>query len=461
MKHYQVGILGGGPGGYVCALRAAQLGLSVVLIEGERLGGTCLNRGCIPTKALVKSAELWREISHAEEFGLSVKEKSLDFTRVMQRKDQVVNTLVSGVEQLMKAGKIQVLKGWGSFREPGYLEVERKNQIEKIAVENVILATGSLTARLPIPGTDLPGVLSSDQILTEAALPERLVVIGGGVIGLEFASIYQAFGVKVTVVEMLPSLLPNIDEEISKRLTPLLKRNGLDIYTKTGVKAIIQSGDHLGVQVEDAKGSKEIPADKVLIATGRKPNLRGIDGQGLGLSIERGAIVVNHQMQTNLPHVYAIGDVTGGIMLAHVASAEGIVAAEQIAGEKTEMDYRAIPSAIFTYPEIAAVGQTEQELKGLKVAYKVSKFPFTANGKALALGETLGLVKILADAQGIVLGASVMGPQASSLIPELVLAVRKGLSAEELAQTVHAHPTLPEAVMEAAHGILGKALHLA
>jgi dihydrolipoamide dehydrogenase len=461
MENYQVGILGGGPGGYVCALRAAQLGLSVVLIEGERLGGTCLNRGCIPTKALVKSAELWREINHAEEYGLSVKEKSLDFARVMQRKDQVVNTLVSGVEQLMKAGKIQVLKGWGSFREPGYLEIDQGDQIEKIAVENVVLATGSLPARIPIPGTDLPGVLNSDQILTETVLPETLVVIGGGVIGLEFASIYQSFGVKVTVVEMISRLLSNIDEEIPKRLTPLLKRKGMDIYTKTVVKAITRSGERLNVQVEDAKGPKEILTEKVLIATGRKPNLRGIDVQGLGLSIERGAVAVNKQMQTNLPHVYAIGDVAGGIMLAHVASAEGMVAAEQIAGEKTEMDYRAIPSAIFTHPEIAAVGQTEQELKGLGAAYKVSKFPFSANGKALALGETFGLVKILTDAQGIVLGASIMGPQASSLIPELVLAVQKGLLAEELARTVHAHPTLPEAVMEAAHGILGKALHLA
>ncbi|MHB1652112.1 MAG: dihydrolipoyl dehydrogenase [Desulfitobacteriaceae bacterium] len=460
MDSFQVGILGGGPGGYVCALRAAQLGFSVLLIEGERLGGTCLNRGCIPTKALVKSAELWREIGQAEEFGLFVGEKSLDFAKVMQRKDKVVDTLVSGVEQLMKAGKIQVIQGWGAFSEPGYLEVDRGGQVERIPVQNVILATGSVPARIPVPGADLPGVVTSDEILFETGLPERLVVIGGGVIGLEFASIYQAFGVKVTVVEMLPSILPNIDEEIPKRLTPLLKRSGLDILTKTAVKAILQEDGRLKVLVEDAKGPRELSADRVLIATGRKPSLKGIDVERLGLAVERGAIVVNQQMQTNLPNVYAIGDAIGGMMLAHVASAEGVVAAEHISGRTVEMDYRAIPSAIFTHPEIATVGQTEQELKE-KGPYKVSKFPFSANGKALTLGETLGLVKILADEQGIVLGASIMGPQASSLIPELVLAVQKGLTAEDLAHTVHAHPTLPEAIMEAAHGILGKALHLA
>lgn len=515
-----MGILGGGPGGYVCALRAVQLGLSVVLIEGERLGGTCLNRGCIPTKALVKSAELWREIGRAEEFGLAVGERRLDFARVMERKDKVVDTLVGGVEQLMKAGKIQVVRGWGAFREPGFLEVEGDtDQLEKvraqlgasgvqtepgifvekagdksgradtrverageetgkrtepvaeemgkargrvrIPVRNVVLATGSLPARIPVAGMDLPGVVTSDEILSETELPDSLVVIGGGVIGLEMASIYQAFGVRVSVVEMLPSLLATIDEEIPKRLTPLLKKSGLEILTKTAVKGIRRENDRLVVQVEGAKGERGLEAERVLVATGRKPNLRGIDAEGLGLETERGALRVNRKMETNLPHVYAIGDAVGGIMLAHVASTEGIVAAERIAGLSSEMDYRAIPSAIFTYPEIATAGASEQELKERGTAYKVSKFPFSANGKALALGEPLGLVKILADEQGVVLGGAIMGPQASSLIQELTLAIQEGLTADQVARTVHAHPTLPEAVMEAAHGVLGKALHLA
>ncbi|MCB8814079.1 dihydrolipoyl dehydrogenase [Desulfosporosinus shakirovi] len=458
---YQVGILGGGPGGYVCALRAAQLGLSVLLIEGDRLGGTCLNRGCIPTKALVKSADLWREIGRAEEFGLFVGEKRMDYGAVVARKDQVVNSLVTGVEKLMKAANIRVVKGWGEFKKAGRISVTTESGVEHFEAENVILATGSVPVRIPIPGSDLPGVETSDEILERIDLPERLVIIGGGVIGLEFASIYEAFGVKVSVVEMLPSLLPTIDEEIPKRLTPLLKRGGMDILTKTAVKQIRQEGESLVVQIEDAKGVREIPADRVLLSTGRKPSMRGIDADSLGLELDRGAIKVNAQMQTNLPNVYAIGDVVGGIMLAHVASEEGIIAVEHIAGHSVEMSYRAIPSAIFTHPEIAVVGFTEQELKASGKDYSVSKFPFSANGKALALGESIGIVKILANAEGVVIGASIMGPQASTLIAELVIAVEKGLPAEDIARTVHAHPTLPETIMEAAHGIDGKPLHLA
>ena len=458
---YQVGIVGGGPGGYVCALRAAQLGLSVVLIEGERLGGTCLNRGCIPTKALVKSADLYRQISHAEEFGLFVGEKRVDYSAVVARKDQVVNALVGGVEKLMKAANIRLVKGWAEFKEVGQLLVTTENGVELIRVENVVLATGSVPIRIPISGVDLPGVVTSDQLLLEKELPKRLVVIGGGVVGLEFASIYNAFGVQVSVVEMLPTLLPTIDEEIPKRLTPLLKRSGMEIFTKTTVKEIRQEGENLFVQVEDGKGVRDIPADRVLLSTGRRPSSRGIDVAKLGLETEKGAVKVNAQMQTNLPHVYAIGDLVGGIMLAHVASAEGMIAVEHIAGRSVEMNYKAIPSAIFTHPEIASVGYTEQELKASGKIYRTSKFPFSANGKALAMGESLGLVKILADHQGVIVGACIMGPQASSLISELVLAVETGLRAEDIARTVHAHPTLPEAVMEASHGIDGKPLHLA
>ncbi len=459
MEQFNVAFLGGGPGGYVGALRAAQLGLSVVLIEGQRLGGTCLNRGCIPTKALVKSAELWREIQRAKEFGITIGEMSVDFAQVTARKDQVVDTLVNGITHLLKSAKVSVIKGFGEMKEPGLIEIHTENGVERISAENIILATGSIPSIIPLPGFDLPGVVTSDELLSETSLPERLVIIGGGVIGLEFASIYQSFGVKVTVVEMLPTLLPNIDEEIVRRVTPLLKRSGLDVLTKTRVREIRQA-DCLVVQFEDDKGIKEILADRVLVATGRKPNLRGIDVERLTLATDRGALVVNRQMQTNLPHVYAIGDLVGGIMLAHVASAEAIVAVEHIAGYNVEMNYQAIPSAIFIHPEIATVGTTEQELKVKKIEYKSSKFPFSANGKALALGETLGTVKLLADEQGVIVGASIMGPQASNLIHELVVAVEKKLTAMDLAHTVHAHPTLAETIMEAAHGINGKPLHL-
>jgi len=434
--------------------------MSVALIEGDRVGGTCLNRGCIPTKTLVKSADLLREIQHAQEFGISVGKPEVDFAKVMARKDQVVNTLVSGIGQLLKAAKVQVISGFGEFKQPGCLEVKIQNGLETITADKIILATGSVPAQIPIPGVDLPGVMTSDQILCETSLPQRLVVIGGGVIGLEFASIYQAFGVKVTVVEMLPSLVPNVDEEISKRLTPLLKRSGIDILTKTAVKEIVKE-DCLLVRVESEKGQSEILTDQVLVAAGRKPNLQRIDVQGLGLETNRGAIVVNEHMQTNLPNVYAIGDAVGGLMLAHVASAEGIAAVEHAAGHAVKMDYRVIPSVIFTHPEIAAVGLTEQELKAGGLRYKASKFPFSANGKALAAGESIGTVKLLADEQGVILGASIMGSQASTLIHELAVAIEKRLTAEEVARTVHAHPTLSETIMEAAHGINSKPLHLA
>jgi len=361
----------------------------------------------------------------------------------------------------MKAANIRVVKGWGEFKEVGQLSVTTENGVELISVENVVLATGSVPIRIPISGANLPGVVTSEELLEERELPKRLVVIGGGVVGLEFASIYKAFGVQVSVVEMLPTLLPTLDEEIPKRLTPLLKRSGMEIFTKTAVKQIQLVGKNLIVQVEDVKGVRDILADRVLLSTGRKPSFRGIDVEKLGLETENRAIKVNAQMQTNLPNVYAIGDMVGGIMLAHVASAEGITAVEHIAGRSVGMNYKAIPSAIFTHPEIASVGYTEQELKASGKIYRASKFPFSANGKALALGESLGLVKILADDQGVIVGASIMGPQASSLISELVLAVEKGLRAEDLARTVHAHPTLPEAVMEAAHGINGRPLHLA
>lgn len=456
MSHFQVVFLGGGPGGYVGALRAAQLGLSTALVEAGRVGGTCLNRGCIPTKSLVKSAEIVREIERAQEFGISVNKPEINFPQVMAYKDRVVNSLVGGIGQLLKGAKVQVIQGLGEFRQPGKVKVKTERGTEVVTADNIVLATGSVPARIPIPGADLPGVITSDEILSETTLPERLVIIGGGVIGLEFASIYQAFGVKVSVVEMMPSILPTVDEEMARRLTPQLKRSGIEVYTKAAVQEIRQ-GESLVVVVKDDKGLKEIPADRVLLATGRKPNLQGIDVEGLGLQTERGALVVNGQMQTNLPNVYAIGDAVGGIMLAHVASAEGITAAEHIAGHPVKMNYRAVPSVIFTNPEVAVVGQSEQELKSQGIEYK---FPFSANGKALSIGETAGTVKLLADDRGIIVGASIMGPQAGTLIHEVALAVEKELTGLDLARTVHAHPTLSETIMEAAHGLDAKALHL-
>jgi dihydrolipoamide dehydrogenase len=462
VQKYHVAVIGGGPGGYVAALRAAQLGLNVVLVEKDSMGGTCLNRGCIPTKALVKSAELWREMNHAETFGLSAQGLSFDYTQVMARKNQVVATLVGGIDQLMKSKKITVVRGFAELSQPGKVTVNLPGEEKlEILADNVIIATGSEPSRPPIPGRDLPGVVTSDEALEDGKFPARVVVIGGGVIGMEFASIYASFGAKVTVVEMLPAILPNVDEELPKRAAPTFKKLGMEIVTKATVKEIKRQGEELQVVIEDAKGVREVVCDQVLLSAGRRPVLSGIDIEKLNLRVEKGALVVNTKLETGVPGVYAIGDAVGGIMLAHVASAEGIVAAENCAGLDSSIDYRVVPNCIFTYPEIAGVGITEQEAKAQGLAVKVSKFPFTGNGKALAIGENLGTVKLISKEDGILVGAHILGPHASDLIHELALAVEKGLTGEDIAHTIHAHPTLSEAVMEAAHGLIGKPLHLA
>jgi len=463
LEKLNVVVIGGGPGGYVAAIKAAHLGLTVGLVEKDALGGTCLNRGCIPTKALVKSAEVWRELNHAADFGFHTGELSVDFSQVLSRKNRIVTALVGGIEQLVKSNKIKLYKGLGRVEEQGKVMVlQASGRKEVVETDNIIIATGSVPARPPIPGMDLPGVITSDEALETEQLPERVVIIGGGVIGMEFASIYNSFGVKVTVVEMLPGILPNIDEEFPRRAVPLFKRAGMEIITKAAVKEIRQAEGGLLVLIDDGKGVKELPCEQVLVSTGRRPNLEGIDVQKLGLKVERGALVVNEKMETGIPGVFAIGDATGGIMLAHVASAEGTVAAENCARKDNSMDYRAVPNCIFTYPEIAGVGLTEQEAKAQGIPYKVSKFPFTANGKALTIGENTGTVKLIAHAEtGVVLGGHIMGPHATDLIHELVLAVKKGLSGEDIAHTIHAHPTLSEALLEAAEGLVGRPIHLA
>jgi len=461
MAGYQLGIIGGGPGGYVCALRAAQLGLKTVLVEGERVGGTCLNKGCIPTKALVRSAEVWREVQRASEFGVTVKDSALDYAAVMNRKRAVVENLVNGVETLLRKAKVDVIHGWASVSEPGRIAVQTAGGVEEVEAENIVLATGSEPVRIPVPGSDLPGVMTSDEFLEETTLPSRLVIIGGGVIGMEFACIYHALGVKVMVVEALPRILPNVDEDVSKRLTPLLKRQGIDLFTGAQVEEIKQGTGQLEVVFNDGKSRQVLQAERVLLATGRRPNLRGIDVDKLGLKLEGKAIAVNDRCETSVPGIYAIGDVTGRIMLAHVASMEGIAVAERLVGRDLRINYGNVPNVIFTYPEVAVVGPSEQDLKAQGRKFTVSRFPFSANGKAMTLGETAGFVKIIADEQGVICGASIMGPQAGNLIQELVVAIEKRVTGEELAHIIHAHPTLPEAVMEAAHGIGSKPLHLA
>ena len=461
-EEIDVVIIGGGPGGYVSAIKAAHLGLKAVLVEKDKLGGVCLNRGCIPTKALVSTAELLNHLQRAGEFGIQVKDYSFDFPAVMKRKDLITQRLSSGVGQLMKANQVRVARGEGQIVEPGKVEVTNTaGEKELIKTKNIIIATGSKVMKLPIPGIDSEGVITSDEALSLSELPSRMLIIGGGVVGIEFAGIFKALGVEITLVEMLPRILPPVDEEIARRLTQLLKRKGIEILTDCKVKEIKSTNQNLEVLVSTSDGEKKIETEKILLAAGRVPELGNIDVQRLGIELDGKAIRVDKKMRTNIPGIYAVGDVVGRIMLAHVASREGIVAVENISGKETLMDYKVVPNCVFSMPEVASVGLTEEEARKENNNIKVSKFPFMANGKALGMGETEGMVKIIADADtSELLGFHILGAHASDLIAEGALALSMEATAFEIINTIHAHPTLAEAIAEAAEGIVGKPIHL-
>jgi len=463
MSEIDVVIIGGGPGGYVAAIKAAHLGLKALLVEKDKLGGVCLNWGCIPTKALVSTAELLNHLQRAGEFGIQVKDYSFDFPAIMKRKDLITQRLSSGVGQLMKANQVRVVKGEGQIIEPGKVEItDSAGQKEVIKAKNIIIATGSSVMSLPIPGINSDGVITSNEALSLSELPSRMLIIGGGVVGIEFAGIFRALGVEVTVVEMLPRILLPIDEEITRRLTQLLKGKGIEILTDSKVKEIKKNHQNLEVLISTTDGEKIIETEKVLLATGRVPELGNIDVQRLGIELNGKAIKVDEKMRTNIPGIYAVGDVVGKIMLAHVASREGIVAVENISGKEVLMDYKVVPNCVFSMPEVASVGLTEEEARKENDNIKVSKFPFLANGKALSMGETEGMVKIIADGDTFeLLGVHILGTHASDLIAEGTLALSMEATAFEIVNTIHAHPTLAEAVAEAAEGVLGKPIHLA
>jgi dihydrolipoamide dehydrogenase len=463
MNKADVAIIGGGPGGYVAAIKAAHLGLKAVLIEKNKLGGVCLNRGCIPTKALVSTAEILNYIKRADEFGIKVGEFSLDFSKVMRRKETITRRLNGGIGQLMKANKIRVISGKGNILEPGKVEVVNKEgKKEIIETKNIILATGSSVMRIPIPGLDNEEVITSDGALTLEKLPGKILIIGGGVIGIEFAGIFNSFGVEVTVVEMLPRILPTVDEEIALRLTSILKRKGIKILNDSKVENIEKINGNLEVTISTSQEKQKLSTEKVLLSAGRIPEWGNIDIDKLGLELDNRAIKVDEKMKTNLPGIYAVGDVVGKIMLAHVASAEGKVAAENIAGIKSVMNYEVVPNCVFSTPEAARVGLTEEEARKKFNNIKVSKFPYMANGKAMDMGETEGMVKVIADGEtDEILGIHILGAHASDLIAEATLGLSLEVTAKEIVNTIHAHPTLAEIIAEATEGIVGKPIHLA
>jgi dihydrolipoamide dehydrogenase len=462
MNEIDVAIIGGGPGGYVAAIKAAHLGLKAVLIEKDKLGGVCLNRGCIPTKALVSTAELLNQLQRVKEFGVQVKDYSFDFPAIMKRKEMIAQRLSSGVGQLMKANQIRVIQGEGNILEPGVVEViSIEGKKELIKTENIIIATGSSVMKIPIPGLENEGVIDSDGALSLSELPTKMIIIGGGVIGIEFAGIFKAMGVEVTVVEMLPRILLPIDEEIANRLTFILKRQGIKILTNSKVEGIEKTNQNLEVLISNSEGKQRLKTEKVLLAAGRVPDFGNITVQKLGIELEGRAIKVDQKMRTNIPGIYAVGDVVGKIMLAHVAFREGIVAVENISGKEVLMDYKVVPNCVFSLPEVASVGLTEEEARKKYDQIKVSKFPYLANGKALGMGETEGMVKIIADSDtSELLGLHILGTHASDLIAEGTLALSMEATAEEIVNTIHAHPTLAETVAEAAEGIIGKPIHL-
>lgn len=458
-------VIGGGPGGYVAAIRAAQLGLSTVCVEMDKtLGGTCVNVGCIPSKALLQSSEHYEFLKHhAAEHGIVVTGATLDLGQMLKRKDAVVGANTKGVEFLFKKNKVTWAKGRGTLRAGNLVEVAGADgTTTSYQARHVIIATGSLPVELPFLRFDEKRVLSNIGALMLTEVPKHLVVIGGGVIGLELGSVWRRLGAQVTVVELTPTILPGNDEDIVKEATRVFARQGLTLRTGTKVTGADVSERGVVIKIEKDGNAEQIDADCVLVSVGRKPVMIGIDTKALGIATgSRGEIAVDDQMRTSLAGVHAIGDVVGGKLLAHKAEEEGVIAAEVIAGMESHMHYRSMPSVVYTWPEIATVGLAEHEVKASGRAYKVGKFPFSANGRARTMGESAGLVKFIADATtDELLGAHLIGPNVSELVGEIVLAFEYRGSSEDLAITVHSHPTLSEAVKEAALSVLGRAIHL-
>lgn len=456
-------VIGGGPGGYVAAIRLAQLGAKVLLVEKDKLGGTCLNRGCIPTKALLQSVEALETIRESARMGVKCSEPEADITAIDSRKQKVVDQLVSGVGYLLKARKVDVIYGQAQFVTDKKVKItDREDNTRFAEAKSILIASGSNPAMPPIPGIDGNNVITSNEALELRDIPDSMLVIGGGVIGVELGSVYAGLGTKVTIVEVFPQILPNIDEEVVKVLTKRLKEK-VDIHTGAKVLSIGDGKGKKVVRVQTADGHMlDIFADKVLVATGRMPETKGLNADGMGIETVKGQIVVDEEFQTSVAGIYAIGDVTGGIQLAHVASAQGVAVAERIMGKEPEVNLHIVPACIYTTPEIASVGMTEKQAKESGVAYKVGRFPFRANGKALAMEQNEGFVKILADTQyGQIIGAHIIGPRATDMIGEIAVAMRLEATVEEIAATIHAHPTLSEAIAEAAHDCSGEAIHMA
>lgn len=470
-NEYDLVILGGGTGGYVAAIRASQLGLKTAVVEQKKLGGTCLHAGCIPSKALLRSAEVFNTAKHGDEFGIEIDGVAINFQKVQERKAKIVDQLFKGVQHLMKKGKIDVYKGKGRILGPsifspmpGTISVEMNDgeENEILVPKNVIIATGSRPRTLP--GLDVDGkyIMTSDEALEMETLPESIIIVGGGVIGIEWASMLSDFGVDVTVLEYADRIVPTEDHEISKEMQRLLKKKGVSIFTSAKVlPETLVKGKGVSIKAEYKGEEKTFEAEKLLVSVGRIANTEDIGLANTDIELERGNIKVNEYYQTKESHIYAIGDCIGGLQLAHVASHEGIVAVEHIAGEQPEpIDYLTISKCIYSNPEAASIGYTEEEAKANGHQVKIGKFQFRAIGKALVYGEPNGFVKIIADSEtDDLLGVHMIGPHVTDMITEAGLAKVLDATPWEMAHTIHPHPTLSEAIGEAALAVDGKAIH--
>ncbi len=464
-SHFDVVVLGAGPGGYVAAIRAAQLGLKTAVIEEKYWGGVCLNVGCIPSKALLHNAELAHTFhTQAATFGISG-EVSFDYGVAFDRSRQVAEGRVKGVHYLMKKNGITEFEGRGTFRDANTIDVARADgSSETVTFDNAIIATGARVRLLP--GVELSrNIVTYETLIMSRELPRSIAIVGAGAIGMEFAYVMRNYGVEVTIIEFLDRALPNEDADVSKEITKQYRKLGVPILTSTKVQTVTDNGSSVTVAYEGADGQPgSLEAEKVLMAVGWTPNVEGFGLEATGVQLtDRSAIAIDEFMRTNVPHIYSIGDVTAKLMLAHVAEAQGVVAAETIGGAETMSlgDYRMMPRATFCNPQVASFGLTEQQARDEGYDVKVAKFPFTANGKAHGLGEATGFIKIVADAKyGELLGAHMIGPDVTELLPELTLAQKWDLTAEEVGRNIHAHPTLSEAIKEAVHGISGHMINL-
>ena len=437
MNKYDLAIIGSGPCGYVAAIRASQLGLKTCIFEKDKIGGVCLNWGCIPTKTLSASANALYDIERASEFGINVKGFDLDFSKVYERKESIVKKLSIGIEMLIKARKIEIIREKAEIKSPTNIKTSNL----EVEAKNILIATGSIPFELPNIPFDHTDILSSTDILELKTIPKSLIIVGGGVIGCEFASIFRSFGSEITIIEAMPQLLPNEDEEISRKLEQIFKKRGIKVLTNTKIDKI-------------DKG------DKAFIAVGRSPNSKGLGLEALGIDCNKGWIKVDENFRTNVNSIYAAGDIKGGMLLAHVASREGIVAVEHMAGNSETIDYSAVPSCIFTNPEIASVGLNEKAAKNRGIDVKARKFLFGAIGKSHVLGETDGFIKLVTDAKNDkILGCQIIGPHATELIAEISVCVQFGITSEKLASVIHAHPTLSEIICEVSEAIHNKAIH--